>query len=97
MRKEPELGRHDALELCLRLERRVGSNERDAARDPENVGVDRDRGLPEGHVEDDGSRLAAYSRQALQDGPDWRHDATVLLHEPAREGDVAAGLGVEEV
>ncbi len=71
----------DAHQRLLDLVRRLPRREAKAVADAEDVGVDRDRRLPEGDVEDDVRRLPPDPRQRLERLPVARNRAAVLLDE----------------
>jgi hypothetical protein len=93
---EPELVRARGPPARLRVQRLPG-DERDPVRDAEDVGVDRDPGIPNAMLTTTRRGLAPDARQGLQDLDGRRHLAAELLDEPPRQGDHVLGLGAEEV
>ena len=75
------------LERLLDRERRLARGEPGAIGDPENMGVDRDRRLAEGHVQHHVGGLASNPRKRLQGHPITRHLAAMLLDQNAAQGD----------
>ena len=66
MRIVQVLGRHDLEQMILDVAHVLAGREARAIRDAEDVGVDRDRRLPERRVQDDVRRLAADAGQRFE-------------------------------
>src|SRR6476660_3843673 len=79
--------RHDALEPGLDLEGVAARRKARAVGDPEDMGVDRDRRLLEGDIENDIGRLPSDTGERLQRLAAHRNLATMLGDELLRQGD----------
>ena len=91
-----ERGRGDFYQLQFDLERGLAGGEFGAVADAEQMGVDRDRRLAEGGVEDDIGGLAADPGKGFECLAGLGDFAAKLVDQPLREGDDVLGLGVEQ-
>ncbi len=91
-----EFVRYGCFEFLLHLERRLAGREPRAVADAKNVGVHRDGGLTECHVEHDICGFAADTGKRFERLARARHLAAVFGDKPFRQRNHVLGLVAEE-